>query len=79
MGPRGLAGATLAIVAGAVAYGVYAPDFAGRLFPSVEPAARRAHDALFSAKPEPAPAASPAASASKPAVGSVARCRPRTR
>ncbi len=72
MGPRGLAGATLAIVAAAVAYGVYAPDFAGRLFPSAEPAARRAHDALFAAKPEPAPAASPAANASKPAVVSVA-------
>ena len=69
MGPRGLAGATLAIVAGVVAYGVYAPDFAGRLFPSAEPAARRAHDALFAAKPEPAPAASPAAAAPKPAVG----------
>ncbi len=72
MGPRGLAGATLAIVAVAVAFGVYAPDFAGRLFPSAEPAARRAHDALFAAKPEPAPAASPAANASKPAVVSVA-------
>ena len=72
MGPRGLAGATLAIVAVAVAFGVYAPDFAGRLFPSAEPAARRAHDALFAAKPEPAPAASPAANASKPAIVSVA-------
>jgi membrane fusion protein, multidrug efflux system len=72
MGPRGLAGATLAIVAAAVAYGVYAPDFAGRLFPSAEPAARRAHAALFAAKPEPAPAASPAANASKPAIVSVA-------
>jgi multidrug efflux system membrane fusion protein len=70
MGPRRLAGATLAIVAAAVAYGVYAPDFAGRLFPSAEPAARRAHDALFAAKP--APAASPAVSASRPAVVSVA-------
>ena len=48
----------LAIVAAAVAYGVYAPDFAGRLFPSAEPAARRAHDALFAAKPAPTPAAS---------------------
>ena len=72
MGPRGLAGAALAVVAAAVAYGVYAPDFAGRLFPSAEPAARRAHDALFAAKPAPTPAASPAASASKPAVVSVA-------
>src|SRR5208282_4207643 len=42
------------------------------LFPSAEPAARRAHEALFAAKPEPAPAASPAANASKPAVVSVA-------
>ncbi len=72
MGPRRLAGATLVVVAAAVAYGVYAPDFAGRLFPSVEPAARRAHDALFAARPAPTPAASPAASASKPAVVSVA-------
>jgi multidrug efflux system membrane fusion protein len=72
MGPRRLAGATLVIVAAAVAYGVYAPGFAGRLFPSVEPAARRAHDALFAAKPEPAPAASPADNASKPAIVSVA-------
>ena len=72
MGLRGWAGAALAIVAAAVAYGVYAPDFAGRLFPSAEPAARRAHDALFAARPAPAPVASPAASASKPAVVSVA-------
>ena len=72
MGYRGLAGATLAIVATAFAYGVYAPDFAGRLFPSAEPAARRVHDALFAAKPQPAPAASPAANPSKPAVVSVA-------
>jgi multidrug efflux system membrane fusion protein len=71
-----LAGAALAIVAVAVAYSVYAPDFAGRLFPSAEPAARRAHDALFAAKPAPAPAASPAASASKPAVVSVATATP---
>jgi multidrug efflux system membrane fusion protein len=76
MGPRGLAGATLAIVAVAVIYGVYAPDFTGRLFPSAEPAARRAHDALFAAKPAPALAASPAASTSKPAVVSVATATP---
>ena len=72
MGPRRLAGAALVIVAAAVAYGVYAPGFAGRLFPSVETAARRAHDALFAAKPVPAPAASPADNASKPAIVSVA-------
>ncbi len=70
MGPRGLAGATLAIVAAAVVYGIYAPDFAGRLFPSAEPIARRAHDALFPAKPAPAPAASPAA-ASGPTAAAV--------
>ncbi len=75
MGPRRLAGATIAIVAAAVAYGVYAPDFTGRLFPSAEPAARRAHDALFAARPEPAAAASPAASALKPAVVSVAAAK----
>jgi multidrug efflux system membrane fusion protein len=68
-----LASATLVIVAAAVAYGVYAPDFAGRLFPSVEPAARRGHDALFAAnKPGPAPAASSADNASRPAIVSVA-------
>jgi len=75
MESRRLAGAALVVVAGVVAYGVYAPDFAGRLFPSAEPAARRAHDALFAAKPAPAPAASPAASASKLAVVSVAAAK----
>jgi multidrug efflux system membrane fusion protein len=65
-----LAGATLVIVAAVVAYGVYAPDFAGRLFPSAEPIARRAHDALFAAKPAQAPAASPAA-ASGPTAAAV--------
>jgi len=70
MGPRRLAGAALAIVAAAVAFGVYAPDVAGRLFPSAEPVAQRAHDALFAAKP--APAANAASGASKPAVVSVA-------
>jgi multidrug efflux system membrane fusion protein len=65
-----LAGAALAIVAAAVAFGVYAPDVAGRLFPSAEPVAQRAHDALFAAKP--APAANAASGASKPAVVSVA-------
>jgi multidrug efflux system membrane fusion protein len=67
-----LAGAALAIVAAVAAYCIYAPDFAGRLFPSAEPVARRAHDALFAAKPEAVAAASPAASAPKPAVVSVA-------
>jgi multidrug efflux system membrane fusion protein len=66
-----LAGATLVIVAAVAAYGVYAPNFVGRLFPSVEPAAQRAHDALFAAKPAATPAASPAAGASTPAVVSV--------
>ena len=75
MESRRLAGAALVVVAGVVAYGVYAPDFAGRLFPSAEPAARRAHDALFAAKPAPAPAASPAASASRLAVVSVAAAK----
>jgi len=70
MGPRRLAGTALAIVAAAVAFGVYAPDVAGRLFPSAEPVAQRAHDALFAAKPAPAP--NPATGASKPAVVSVA-------
>jgi multidrug efflux system membrane fusion protein len=72
MGLRRLAGAALAIVAAVAAYCIYAPDFAGRLFPSAEPVARRAHDALFAAKPEAVAAASPAASAPKPAVVSVA-------
>jgi multidrug efflux system membrane fusion protein len=67
-----LAGAALAFVAAAAAYCVYAPDFAGRLFPAAAPAAQRAHDALFAAKPAATLAASPAASASKPAVVSVA-------
>ncbi|MGA2491736.1 MAG: biotin/lipoyl-binding protein [Roseiarcus sp.] len=73
MGPRRLAGAALAIVAAAAAYSVYAPDFAGRFFPAAEPAARRAHDALFAAKPAaaPTPAAAAEANASKPAVVSV--------
>lgn len=72
MGLGRLAGAALAIVAAVAAYCIYAPDFAGRLFPSAEPAARRAHDALFAAKPKAVAAASPAASAPKPAVVSVA-------
>jgi len=72
MGFRRLAGATLAIVAAVVAYGVYAPSFVGRLLPSVEPTAQRAHDALFAAKPAPPPVASPAAGASRLAVVSVA-------
>jgi multidrug efflux system membrane fusion protein len=67
-----LAGAAIAIVVAAVAYCVYAPDFVGRLFPSAEPAAQRAHDALFAAKPQPTPAASSAANAPKAATVSVA-------
>ena len=72
MGPRRLAGAALAFVAATAAYCVYAPDFADRLFPAAAPAAQRAHDALFAAKPAATPPASAAASASKPAVVSVA-------
>ena len=68
MGIRGWSGATIAIVAAAVAIGVYAPDFAGKMFPAVGPAALRAHDVVLGAKPAP----SPAADASKPAVVSVA-------
>ena len=77
MGPRRLAVAALAIVAAAAAYSVYAPDFVGRLFPSAEPATRRVHDALFAAKPAPSttPAAGAEASASKPAVVSVAAAK----
>jgi len=75
MGSRALAGVAIAIVAGGVAYGLYAPNFVGRVFPSVEPAAQRAHDALFAAKPAPTPAASPAAGAATPAVVSVAAAR----
>jgi multidrug efflux system membrane fusion protein len=70
-----LAGATLAIVAAVIAYGVYAPEFTGRMFPSAEPAARRAHDAFFAAKPAPAPTASPAAAEPKPATVSVAAAK----
>ena len=72
MGLRRLAGAALAIVAAAAAYFVYAPDFVGRLFPAAEPAAQRAHDALFAAKPAPTPAGGAGAGASKPAVVSAA-------
>lgn len=72
MGPRKLAGVALAIVAAAIAYGVYAPDFAGRLFPAAAPAARRAHDALFASAPQPAQTAAPAGPAAKPAAVSVA-------
>lgn len=74
MGSRKWFVATLAIVAAAAVYCVYAPDFAGRIVPAVAPAARRAHDALFAANPAPAPApaASAEASGSKPAVVSVA-------
>jgi multidrug efflux system membrane fusion protein len=56
MGIRGLGVAALAIVAVALAYGVYAPDTAARWFPSMGPAAESAHAALFAAKPAPAPA-----------------------
>ena len=72
MGFRRLVGAAIAVVAAAAAYGVYAPDFVGRLFPAVGPAALRAHDALFAARPAPAPAASPQTSRSRPAAVSVA-------
>jgi multidrug efflux system membrane fusion protein len=74
MGSRRLVAAALTIVVAAAAYGIYAPDFAGRLLPSVEPAARRAHDALFAARPVPAPsqAAATSAGAAKPAAVSVA-------
>ena len=72
MGPRKLAGVALAIVAATAAYGVYAPDFAGRLFPAAEPAARRAHDVLFASNPQPAQKASPAGPAAKRAAVSVA-------
>jgi multidrug efflux system membrane fusion protein len=56
MGIRGLGGAALAVIAVAIAYGVYAPDTAARWFPSIGPAAENAHAALFAAKPAPAPA-----------------------
>ena len=72
MGIRGWSGATIAVVTAAVAFGVFAPDFAGRMFPAVGPAALRAHDVVFGAKLAPTPAASPAADASKPAVVSAA-------
>jgi multidrug efflux system membrane fusion protein len=75
MGPRGLAGVAAAIVAGAVAYGVYAPGVVGRLFPSAEPAAQRAHAALFAAKPQPASAPSAAANASRAVTVSVATAK----
>jgi multidrug efflux system membrane fusion protein len=55
MGIRGLGIAALALVAAAIAYGVYAPDSAARWFPSVGPAAERAHAALFAPKPAPTP------------------------
>jgi multidrug efflux system membrane fusion protein len=73
MGSRKWVVATLAIVAVAVAYCVYAPDFAGRIVPAVAPAAQRAHDALFAAKPTPAPtlAANAEPNGAKPAVVSV--------
>jgi len=72
MGPRRLAGAALAIAAVAAAYSIYAPDFAGRFFPVAAPAVRRVHDALFAAKPAPAPTQTSAASTAKPAAVSVA-------
>jgi multidrug efflux system membrane fusion protein len=75
MGPRRLAGAAIAIVAATAAYSVYAPDFAGRFLPAAEPAAQRAHDALFAAKPAPTPAAGGQASASKPAIVSVSAAK----
>jgi len=77
MGSRKWVVATLAIVAAVAFYGVYAPDFVGRIFPAVAPAARRVHDALFAAKPAPSPtpAASAEASGSKPAVVSVAAAK----
>ena len=50
MGIRGLGVAALAIVAAAIAYGIYAPDSAARWFPSVGPAAVDTHTALFGAK-----------------------------
>jgi multidrug efflux system membrane fusion protein len=77
MGSRKWVVATLVIVAAAAFYGVYAPDFAGRIVPAVALALRRTHDALFAAKPAaaPTPAASAEASGSKPAVVSVAAAK----
>ena len=78
MGPRGLAGVAAAIVAGAVAYGVYAPDVVDRAVPTAGPAARGAHNALFGAAARPAapaPAARAAADGPKPAVVSVAAAK----
>jgi len=73
MGIRGLGGAALAVVAIAIAYGVYAPDTAARWFPSIGPAAQSAHAALFAAKPEAAAAdAAPANAAPSGALVSVA-------
>ena len=77
MGSRKWIVATLTIVAAAAVVCACAPDFAGRIFPPVAPAARRAHDALFAAKPAPAAtaAAAAAASGSKPTVVSVAAAK----
>ena len=71
MGIRGLGGIALAILAVAIAYGVYAPETAARWFPSVGGAAQGAHDALFAAKPAPAPSGAAAAAAGPQATVSV--------
>jgi len=75
VGIRKWAAVAVTVIAAIVAYGVYAPDFAGRLFPSAGPEARRLHDALFAAKPGPQPPASNSAAAKPAAVSAAAATR----